>query len=55
MKLIDLEMGSTVFKSGVFLAILDTNYSLHYPFLYLLRLIMCESVGKIILQTQLYF
>ena len=42
MKLINLEMDSSVFKSGVFLANLNTKYSI----LYLLSLIICESVGK---------
>ena len=43
MKLFNLEMDSTVFKSGVFLV----KFGHKNTFLYLLSLIMCESVGKI--------
>ena len=52
-------MDSTVFSLVYFLKQMDTDYS----FLYLLELIICERVGKIIartlclmhLQTRLYF
>ena len=50
MKLINLEMDSTVFKSVIFQQNSDTNYS----FLYLLKVIICESVGKIIARTLCY-
>ena len=50
MKLINLEMDSTVFKSVIFQQNSDTNYS----FLYLFKVIICESVGKIIARTLCY-
>ena len=42
MKFLNLEMDSTVFKSGVVLTNFDTNYS----FLYLFSLTTCDSDGK---------
>ena len=47
MKLINLEKESTVFKSGV----CRTKFEHKFSFLYLLSLIMCESVGQIIAMT----
>ena len=47
MKLINLEMDPTVFKSGVFLA----KFGHKFSFPYLLNLIICGSVEKKIART----
>ena len=50
MKLFNLEVDSTVFKSGVFI----TKFGHKLLLFYLLGLIMFESVGKIIARTHCF-